>query len=312
MKRLGSLILAISIYVALAIYLGFREITPTISLVGWAWWVYIIVTVAIGHIFLLTRWHLFLRILGYPLSWIDSTRIYVGGLSLIMAPARGGETVRGIWLKRLHEIPIQIGVSITLSERLLDLASALVILAWGIGERILPSVMISALIGSAVAWLLTHPKAISWLSNQQTIGRMPIRWHRAQKVLRELLEALTSLRKLMKPKPLIIGLLLSASAWMLEAWMLKNIFQLIGTNLTLSQSAAIRTISSLAGVFSLLPAGLGTSEISAIGMALFFGASRPQALTATLILRISTVLVPFIVGSIVFALNSSFYRKSLK
>jgi len=116
----------------------------------------------------------------------------------------------------------------------------------------------------------------------------------------------------MKPKPLIIGLLLSASAWMLEAWMLKNIFQLIGTNLTLSQSAAIRTISSLAGVFSLLPAGLGTSEISAIGMALFFGASRPQALTATLILRISTVLVPFIVGSIVFALNSSFYRKSLK
>jgi uncharacterized membrane protein YbhN (UPF0104 family) len=60
----------------------------------------------------------------------------------------------------------------------------------------------------------------------------------------------------------------------------------------------IRTATGLGGVISLLPAGLGTSEATAIGLAMAFGASRPSALAATLMLRFSTLAVPCLIGVI--------------
>jgi hypothetical protein len=51
-------------------------------------------------------------------------------------------------------------------------------------------------------------------------------------------------------------------------------------------------------VLSLLPAGLGTSEATAIGLAVLYGAGRPQALAATLMLRIATLAVPCLIGMV--------------
>ena len=65
-----------------------------------------------------------------------------------------------------------------------------------------------------------------------------------------------------------------------------------GAPISLHQAAVIRTAMALGGVLSLLPAGLGTSEATAIGIAMAYGASSDQALLATLIIRISTLMVP--------------------
>ena len=46
------------------------------------------------------------------------------------------------------------------------------------------------------------------------------------------------------------------------------------------------------------PPRLGTSEATAIGLAMAFGASRPSALAATLMLRFSTLAVPCLIGVI--------------
>lgn len=309
MKWLAPLLLISFGYVLFGLFLGFQEVSGYLSRIGWMWWLACIGAVLLGHCLLWLRWHVDLRLLGHPLQWKDSLRIYVCGLSLIMAPARGGETLRGIWLRKLHAIPIQIGVGITLSERLLDLASALLILAWGLGEKILPAVMISALIGALGAWLLTHPRAIRWLDQQPLLRLFPCKTPRLHKIFREMLNAMSTLRKLIKPIPLLFGLLMSIGAWMLESVMLLNIFRVIGVNLELTQVASIRTVSSIAGVFSFLPAGIGTSEISSIGLAMFFGSSRAQAFTATLIIRACTVLIPFIIGATLLALNPELYRK---
>ncbi|MFZ9462187.1 MAG: lysylphosphatidylglycerol synthase domain-containing protein [Vulcanococcus sp.] len=70
----------------------------------------------------------------------------------------------------------------------------------------------------------------------------------------------------------------------------------LGSPLTLQQTAVIRTATGLGGVLSLLPAGLGTSEATAIGLAMAYGAPRSVALAATLVLRVATVAVPCLVG----------------
>lgn len=309
MRWISGLLIGVFLYAAIGFYFGLSEVSSTISAIGWQWWLATIAVVAAGHLLLLARWHLDLSWLGHPLPWVESARIYSSGLSLIMAPARGGETLRGLWLKKLHGIPIKIGVGITLSERLLDLTSALLLAAWGLGESVLPAAAVGCSAAIVSSWLMTHPVAIRWLNLQSRVGLIPLNWDRVHRVLQEMLSSLTALRRLMKPVPLLMGISLSCLAWLLESWILWRLFQAMNVDIALARVAAIRTISSIAGVLSFLPAGLGTSELSAIGMALVFGATRPQALAATLILRFSTVLVPFLVGSVVLVASPSLYRR---
>jgi uncharacterized protein (TIRG00374 family) len=309
MKWLCGILVAVFIYVVIGVYFGVNEVSATIKQIGWEWWLYTIAAVTIGHLMLLSRWHLDLRLLGYRIPLLASSRLYASGLALIMAPARGGETLRGLWLKRAYGVPIQVGVGITLSDRLLDLTSALLLAAWGLGERILPAVILTCTLAAVVTWVMTHPVAIELLERKRKKGIFPLHWTRLHQVLREILASLTSLRLLLKPWPLLLGISFSTIAWLVEVWIQWRLFLSMNVEMHLSQVAAIRTISSIAGVLSFLPAGLGTSEVTSIGMAVVYGATRPQALAATLILRVSTVLVPFLVGSTVLMTSSDYYRK---
>jgi uncharacterized protein (TIRG00374 family) len=60
----------------------------------------------------------------------------------------------------------------------------------------------------------------------------------------------------------------------------------------------LRTATSLGGVLSLLPAGLGTSELTSVGLAVLYGADQSSALALTVVLRLATLLLPSLVGAI--------------
>ena len=104
------------------------------------------------------------------------------------------------------------------------------------------------------------------------------------------------MRQLMKPIPLIVGTLLASTCWVLEAGLLVVLYHALEVNLSLHQTAVIRTATALGGVISLLPAGLGTSEATSIGLAMLYGADRSQALAVTLLLRSCTLAIPCLVG----------------
>lgn len=51
-------------------------------------------------------------------------------------------------------------------------------------------------------------------------------------------------------------------------------------------------------MLSLLPAGLGTSELTSVGLAVLYGADQSSALALTVVLRLATLLLPSLVGAI--------------
>jgi len=102
---------------------------------------------------------------------------------------------------------------------------------------------------------------------------------------------------------------LACLCWLVEAAMLQGLYSAMGSNIDLGQAAVIRTATSLGGVLSLLPAGLGTSEAMAIGLAVLYGAGRPQALAATLMLRIATLAVPCLIGMVTLLRQSDLNRR---
>ncbi len=294
-----GLVATLALYLGLSIWFGFANVMRSLGALPWWCWVLVPALVAAGYLLLFQRWQFYLRQLGHPLAWRPSSRIYVAGLALVAAPGRSGEALRGLWLQRRHGIPMQVGVGVTLAERVTDLAGALLVLAWGLGGRILPALVAGGGTLAIGAWLLTHPAALRRL--EAFLDRLPAhrRWHGLTRLLREALGAVGRLRRLLRPWPLLVGTALAALVWLIEASALMGLLQLQGDPLALTQAAVIRTAMALGGVLSFLPAGVGTAEATAIGLAVAFGVDRPAALAVTLVLRVCTVLLPTAVGLVV-------------
>jgi hypothetical protein len=295
-RSLLALVAALIIYLGLGLAFGFHDLGSTLKRLPLWWWLLAPVAALSSHVLLFQRWQFYLGHLGFTLPWQSSAKIYLAGLALIAAPGRSGEALRGLWLQRRHGFPLQVGVGITLAERLADLASALLVLSWGLGQRVWAAVLVAFLVLATGGWLLTHPGVIRRL--EHNLERLPFhpRWHGLQRLLRESLLAIGRVRQLMRPKPLVVGTLLACCCWMLEAAVLQGIYGSLGNPLNLHQTSVIRTATGLGGVVSLLPAGLGTSEATAIGLAIAYGAGRGNALAATLVLRFATLAVPCTLG----------------
>ena len=297
-RWLLALVAALMIYLGLGLAFGLRDLGSTLQRLPLLWWLVAPAAALFSHAMLFQRWQFYLQWLGFPLAWRPSARIYAAGLALIAAPGRSGEALRGLWLQRRHGFPLQVGVGITLAERLADLASALLVLSWGLGERVWMALLVGFVVLAAGGWVLTHPGVIRRL--EHLLEHLPLhpRWHGVIRLLREGLLAMGRVRQLMKPRPLLVGTLLACVCWLVEAALLQGIYGALGTSLSLHQTAVIRTATGLGGVLSLLPAGLGTSEATAIGLAMAYGAGRSDALAATLMLRFATLAVPCLLGVI--------------
>ncbi|MFM8526212.1 MAG: lysylphosphatidylglycerol synthase transmembrane domain-containing protein [Cyanobacteriota bacterium] len=300
-RWLLALIAALMLYLILGLCIGLQGVGARLAGLSWWWWPLAPITVSAGYSLLLMRWQLYLRTLKAPLSLREGARIYGAGLALIAAPGRSGEALRGLWLRRRHGFPLAVGVSITLAERLADLAAALLLLGWGLGSRLLPFLLLAALIGAGTAWLVSHPLTLRHLD--QSLERLPLTrpWHGLTRLLRAGLASLAQLRTLLHPRPLLIGTLLASLCWLLESWLLQGLLNGLQAPISLQQATVVRTAMALGGVLSILPAGLGTSEATAIGLAIGFGVARPAALAATLILRLATVAYPALVGSVLLS-----------
>jgi glycosyltransferase 2 family protein len=294
-----GLVATLVLYLGLSFWFGIANVMRSLAALPWWCWVVVPALVALGYLLLFQRWQFYLRQLGHPLPWPPSSRIYAAGLSLVAAPGRSGEALRGLWLQRRHGIPMQVGVGVTLAERVTDLAGALLVLAWGLGGRVLPALLAGGGTLAFGAWLLTHPAALRRL--EAFLDRLPAhrRWRGLTRLLREALGAVSRLRQLLRPWPLLVGTALASLVWLIEASALMGLVQALGDPLALTQAAVIRTAMALGGVLSFLPAGVGTAEATAIGLAVAFGVDRSAALAVTLVLRVCTVLLPTAVGLLV-------------
>ena len=295
-RFLLSLVAALAIYLGLTTAFGLEQVGSSLSRLPWFWWLLAPAACLTSHLLLLGRWQFYLRWLGYPLPLRAGARIYAAGLALIAAPGRSGEALRGLWLQRRHGFPLTVGVGITLAERLADLASALLVLSWGLGRQVWTAALVGALVLGAGGWLFTHPRVLQRL--EHGLERLPLhrRWHGLIRLLREALLAMGRLRTLMRPKPLLVGTVVASACWLLEGALLLGLYGALGVDLDLRQAAVIRTATGLGGVISLLPAGLGTSEATSIGLAMLYGAHRSEALAVTLVLRLCTLALPCALG----------------
>lgn len=77
------------------------------------------------------------------------------------------------------------------------------------------------------------------------------------------------------------------------------VFTGLGVEIGLFESMFIFAFSSIVGVITMLPGGLGTAEGSMVGLAIMGGVEISKATAATLLIRFSTLWFGVIMGLVI-------------
>jgi uncharacterized protein (TIRG00374 family) len=231
------------------------------------------------------RWRLWVAACGHPTPWRRGLRVYLAGYSLTPTPGNVGEAARGL-LMRPSPLPLSTSVAVFAAERWQDLL-VLVLLA-------VPALLWSPFDASGLVVMVLCVLMITliWLSVQS------LAWQWAMRLIPTKVKHVLGLEQAQQCLQHRPGLtwcltLLAWSAQGLAVWLL---CQHNGLAADALQATSWYAMSMVAGALTTLPAGLGGTEASLVGLFTQQGVSTSLALLLTLQVRLLTLWLAVAVG----------------
>jgi glycosyltransferase 2 family protein len=225
-----------------------------------------------------------------PLGY--STAAFLAGFALTGTPGKVGEAVKGVFLKEDYGIPVTKVVGVVMMERLMDLwgvlllgsFSLLLFKGWQSLFLICAGVVIAG--GAFLCMERLYRPVLEWA------GKLSFLSWVSNKVLGILLTG----RDLMTPRIFFVGLLVSAVAWAMESFSLYLMLHGFGLHANLLQANFVYCFSTLIGGLSMLPGGIGGTEVGMIGLMEFMGISYTSGLPSVILIRVCTLWFAIVVG----------------
>jgi len=267
-----------------------RQVGGRLASFRWSYYPLVLGFTLFNYTLRFYKWHYYLRQVGVrDFSWLDSARLFVAGFPLAITPGKVGEAMKGVWLNRATGLPIARGVSVVVAERISDGLAVMVLSTLGViaYPQYWPAFafVLFILLGIVIVSQI-RPLALAILSLGE---RLPL----VKNVSNHLREFYEASYALFRPKPALVGIGLGSLSWLGEG--IGMYFILLGLGVPsgwnmLSIAVFTLSFSIVIGAASALPAGLGASEISIVGMlALLLGLSADLSAAATLLIRFATL-----------------------
>ena len=273
-------------YLAFLIWGGWQDVVDAFVRVG-------VVGVAIALLLSLVnygvrfvRWERYLGLLGHKIYTPESLRIYIAGFGLTILPGKAGETIRSLFLKH-HGVTYPESLAAFFSEHFSNLISMMLLVAIGlwIYPPAQPVVIILAVIIAIVLLVLQQTKLLRAL---ERIARERLPGRAANLIVPTISIVLHSGRCFSLPM-LIYGIVLGLVAWGAEGAAFFYIMHLLGSEITLQTALFIYAFSMMVGALSFLPGGLGGAEATMVALLLLNDVAQPQAVAATVLIRLATL-----------------------
>lgn len=287
-----STLMAVVGYLVFSLWAGWGGVQQALGTVS-LWGGLGLLLMSLGNYLLrFVRWQMYLRVLGHPMPWLWSLRIYLAGFALTTTPGKAGEALRSVLLKPWH-IPYTQSMAALLSERLSDLLAILVLTLWGLS--LYPeaqSMAVLGIIGVGLGlFVLIHPSLMGQLLRYlPTDGSRLFCWIRHGLSVIGAAQACHRLRILWKAS------VLSLLAWLLEAVALYWILHWMGAVQPLGFVVLVYALSVLAGVVSFMPGGLGGMEAVMTGLLLWKGVPEGATVATVILIRLVTLWFAVILG----------------
>ncbi|MBI5659837.1 MAG: flippase-like domain-containing protein [Nitrosomonadales bacterium] len=273
-------------YLGFSLWGGWRDVVEAIARVGLVGTAIALALSLANYGLRFVRWQKFLALLGHRVYWPESLRIYIAGFGFTILPVKVGETIRSVFLKQ-HGVSYPESLAAYFSEHLSNFISMLLLAAvglWVYPQAQLPVMVLSALILVGLFVL----QQTAWLQAIERIAqyRLPARLAR---FLTHSIEIVLHSGRCFRLPMLLQGIALGVVAWGAEGVAFYYIMQLLGSDLSLQTALFIYAFSMLVGALSFLPGGLGGVEASMLALLVLNGVAQPQAVAATVLIRLATL-----------------------
>lgn len=302
-KLLASLLLGLAVVIVLGLVSDAREVGRDLGSFRWELLPAILGLTLLNYLLRWLKWEFYLRrlALGDGVNRLDSGLIFCSGMVMSVTPGKLGEVFKSYLLRRVNGTAVSRSAPIVLAERLTDGLAMLLLMALGLTlyppARLLFVVLVLAtLVGILV--LQYRQLALALIDGTE---RLPL----GAKIAPRLRTVYASTRQLLEWRVLLISTLISLLSWGFEC--VAFYFVLVGlgvagTPLLLLQATFIFAASTLFGLVSLLPGGLGVSEVSSVALLVaLVGLGAATATTATLLIRFCTLWFGVLVGALALA-----------
>jgi glycosyltransferase 2 family protein len=308
-KILTTLAIGLGIMIVMGLVSDFREVGATFRQFRWIEIPAILVLTLLNYLLRWFKWDYYLRRLrlGQGVNYGDSGLLFTAGMVMAVTPGKVGEVFKSYLLRRINGTPVSASAPIVLAERLTDGLGMLLLM--GLGLTLYPPARpgFVVLVVLSLVGILILQNRLLFERLLAIVERLPL----GGKVAPKFKTIYTSTQQLLGWRVLLVSTLLSFVSWGFECvafYYVLTGLHIPGSWLLLLQATFIFSASTLFGLVSFLPGGLGTSEASSAGLLMVMvGMSASGATTATIIIRFCTLWFGVSLGAIALAWFSRRY-----
>ena len=230
------------------------------------------------------RYHLWLRTMVPGISYKDTARYYVAGLSFLVTPARMGEAVISIFIKEKFGTAKSRTVPLVLLERFYDLVGLSVLLAASMTYSDSEPALL-ALPASLIAAALIVSRRKNLVERMLArIGRIRF----LSKFAPDAAESSTTLSELTRPRFFAISAGMGTAVPLMDMAGAYVLMLGLGIDLAFAEAVFAISVSVIVAALSFVPGGLFVAEGGQIGILTgLYGIGYAQALLFALMYRVS-------------------------
>jgi len=260
-KRAILIIIGFAIfYVVFAIFYDARQFTEGTAKINYYYVIPILLSFTAGLLIKSMRQFLFLKHLEITIPIKQNIIVYFAGLSMLFTPGGLGEMIKSHFLKKKYNAPVAKTLPVVLVERYHDaLAILSLIIIFSVATNssflVIPIVIIAILLGAAI--VLVKKRAVI-NSFQKLIQKVKI----LKTFENHSVDFTESLSSFSSRKVFFSGWAVGVAAWSFDALGIYLCFLAFDFDFDFLISAVIGLSSILFGAMSLIPGGVGVTEIS--------------------------------------------------
>lgn len=306
-----SVVLGLAVAIGLGLISDIRAVSASLGAFAWGAIPAVLGFTLLNYALRWLKWDYYLRGMGmgHGVSRWDSVLLFTSGMLMAVTPAKVGEVLKSALLKRINGTPVSASAPIVLAERVTDGLAMLLLMGVGLTLYEPARPAFAALVALTVAGLLALQSQALVDRVVALLARLPV----GARIAPKLTTAYASTRRLMHWRVLLPTTAISLVSWFGECVAFYFVLRGLGVEGETLRLLVIATFvfaaSTLFGLVSFLPGGLGVSEASSAGLlVLLVPMPAGPATAATIIIRFCTLWFGVTLGAVALAIFSRRYR----
>ena len=281
-------------YVIFIVYSDFEEFSINISQFDFSYLPIILAFVFLGIMIKSLRQQLLYKQIEVFISFKTGILLFISGLSMIVTPGGSGELIKSYYLKKKFGHPLAKTFPTVIMERLLDLtgiAGILLIVGLLLDNYNIISLMLILLSTLSLIFASGKKKKLfnfllSIIEKIPILKKQVVSFSKSYQVFGELTSG----------KIMTKTLGLSFFVWMTDAIMIYFIFMGFNLNFDIIFSTFSMYSSLLLGVLTMIPAGIGVTEVSFVEILRGEGVATATSTSLVILFRLVTVWFLTVLG----------------